>query len=290
MPFTIDPGLLGLEDQVALVVGGGGPGIGRATAVQLARAGCHIAIADISDEFAGENVKMIEALGRRAIFIKANVRDGRQVKRMVAEAVGAFGRLDVAVNVVGGGMGPTCFLDITEEQWDGVMEMNLKTTFLCCQAEALAMIERDTPGRIINVGSSAGVSGAATLSAYGASKAGVIHLTKSIALELAPYNIRVNCLIPGPHVPHEGQRRSMNAPGSPPEFKKYMETRGSLTPMGRAGGQMETAGLAVFFASKLSSYVTGHSLLSDGGITHTTARPPAGLDMKAKILKAMGKA
>jgi NAD(P)-dependent dehydrogenase (short-subunit alcohol dehydrogenase family) len=284
MAFVVDPDLLGLVDKVALVVGSG-PGIGRACAVQLARAGCHVAMADIRTDYAAANVALVEGLGRRATFIQADALNADQMRAMVDKVFTDFGRMDVAVNVVAGGdSGPTSFLDYTEDAWDRVISGTLKTTFLCCQAEAIRIIQHKIAGSIINIGSTAGVSAAPTLSAYGAGKAAVAHLTKTVAVELASYDVRVNCVIPGNQVVHEGQRRGLEAPDVLPEFKEYMATRGSLNPMGRPGEQMETAGVVLFFASKLSSYVTGHSLASDGGVTHTNAKPPFGLDMKPLIL------
>ena len=284
MAFVIDPDLLGLVDKVALVVGGGGPGIGRSCAVQLARAGCHVAMADIHTDYAAANVALVEGLGRRGTFIQADALNADQVRAMVDKVFTDFGRMDVAVNVVGGGNGSGLFLDYTEETWDRTIDMNLKTTFLCCQAEAVSMIQHKIAGSIINIGSIGGVSAAPTVSAYGAAKAAVAHLTKTVAVELASYNVRVNCVLPGNQVVHEGQMRGLEARGASPELKEHMVTRGSINPMGRPGEQMETASVVLFFASKLSSYVTGHNLASDGGLLHTNAKPPAGLDMKPRVL------
>src|SRR5262249_29855751 len=140
-------------------------------------------------------------LGRKAVFVETDVREPDQVQRMVQTAFDVFGRLDVAVNHVGGGprRGPIwgLFVDQTQEVWEDIVQQNLLSTVSCCRVEALAMLQRQIPGRIINVASTAGVQGSPTLSPYGAAKAGVIHLTKTLAVELGPYNIRVNCIIPG---------------------------------------------------------------------------------------------
>lgn len=288
MAFVIDPDLLGLVDQVALVTGGGGIGMGRAHCLRLASAGCHIVVVDSNPDGGRRTVQEVEALGRKSIFVEADVRKEDQVSNMVQEAFESFGRLDVAVNHVGGPIQVIPFLDYTGASWDAVIELNLKATVLCCQAEALKMIEHDIPGRIINVASSSGVVGAPTIAAYGAAKAGVIHLTKSLGMEFAPYNLRVNCIIPGTHT-NEAQKARMADPNTPSEAKSFMELAAKAPPLGRLGEPWETAGLAVFFASKLSSYVTGHSLLSDGGVSHTTARPAVGLDMKTAALAKIGK-
>ena len=293
MSFAIDPDLLGLEDNVALVTGGGGIGMGRAHCVQLARAGCHIVVADIDEEGGAETVRQVERVGRRAAFVRANVRQPEEVRELIGSAGEAFGRLDVAINHVGNagetGVFVTPFLDFTPEAWNDVVTQNLTSTMLCCQAEALHMIERDVPGRIVNVASSSGVVGAPTIAAYGTAKAGVIHLTKTLGMEFATYSIRVNCIVPGTHT-NERMKAMMADPDTPPAAKRFHELAGKAPPLGRLGEPWETAGLAVFFASKLSAYVTGHSLLSDGGVTHTTARPPVGIGMKSKALERIGKA
>ncbi|MCL0101781.1 SDR family oxidoreductase [Dehalococcoidia bacterium] len=287
MSFAIDPDLLGLVDQVALVTGGGGIGMGRAHALQLARAGCHVVVADIDIDGGCETVRQVEALGREAVFTEADVTKESRVHDMVATTVKAFGRLDIAVNHVGGtagGVGP--FLDYTMASWHGIIERNLTTTVMCCQAEALAMIKQEIEGRIINVSSSSGFVGAPNVAAYGVAKAGVIHLTKTLSIEFARYGIRVNCIIPGTH-DNEGQRLREVDPNTREGMKRFRELAALAPPMGRLGDPMDTAGLTVFFASKLSSYVTGHSLLSDGGLIHTTARPAVGLEIEPEALKRL---
>lgn len=129
------------------------------------------------------------------------------------------------------------------------------------------MVERGTPGRIITIASSSGVVGAPNIVAYGAAKAGVIHMTKTLAMELAPHGIRVNCIVPGTHLTERA------AANTDPATVAFREAAAKAPPLARLGDPLETGGLAVFFASRLSAYVTGHSLLSDGGVTHTTARP-----------------
>ena len=271
--------LLGLADEVALITGGGA-GIGRAYALQLAHAGCHIAIADIDHEAAESVAREVRALGRRASSMPLDVRSASQIQEVVDRVCDEFGRLDVAVNNVGVTLTISSFLDCSEEDWDANLAINLKSTFLCCQREAIAMIERDIEGRIINVASSSGVTGAPTVSPYGAAKAGVIHFTKSIALELAEFGIRVNCIVPGTHAT-ESIRETLETGG--PQAGFLIEA-GNAMPLGRLGDPMETGGVAVFLASRLSSYMTGHSVISDGGITHTTRRPAVGGDTRPAAL------
>ena len=288
MTFVIDPDLLGLVDEVALVFGGGGTGMGRSHCVQLARAGCHVVVADIDPEGGARTVDEVGKVGRRAVFIQADARKQEDVKAAVQKAFDSFGKLNVGINHVGGGDGATPFLDYTEETWSEAIDLCLNTTFLCCQAEALAMIEHDIPGRIVNVGSSSGIVGAATMTSYGAAKAGVIHLTKSLGQELAAYNIRVNCIVPGTHM-SELLKRILADPNTPAHTLEHYKGAAEGPPMGRIGEPWETAGLAVLFASKLTAYVTGQSLLSDGGLSLTTGRPPKGVGMVAQAVVAIGK-
>jgi NAD(P)-dependent dehydrogenase (short-subunit alcohol dehydrogenase family) len=269
--FALDPKLLGLVDEVALVLGGGGAGMGRSHCLQLARAGCHLVVADRDVEGGTRTVEEVEALGRRAIFVETDATDSDSVRDAVAVAIAEFGCLDIQMNHVGGTFGSVPFLDYDDDDWDRTIALNLKPVVYGSRHAALAMIERGIEGRIINTASSSGVAAADSLSAYGTAKAGVIHLTKTLALELARYGIRVNCIVPGTH---ESQDDST---GSPPpgasSVAEFLEANRRASPLGRLGRPSETAGLAVFFASRLSAYVTGQSLLSDGGLTLTLNRP-----------------
>jgi 2-deoxy-D-gluconate 3-dehydrogenase len=273
MSFSIDPDLLGLVDAVALVTGAG-HNIAKGCAIQLARAGCHVAVVDLNVEAGQATVKEIEELDRRAVFIEADVLDPAGVQRMVAETLDRLGSLDVACNVVGNpGHAVKPFLDTTLEEWNTTVHRNLGSAFLATKAEAIAMIERRIPGRIINFASSSGVVGAPTIADYGAANAGVIHFTKSAAMEVARYGLRVNCVVPGTHW-REGTET----------LSEFAQLAAKAPPLGRLGRARETAGVAVFLASNLSSYVTGHAVFSDGGVVHTTARPPVGLGMTAEAI------
>jgi len=278
---TIAPDILGLTDAVALVTGAG-HGIARGCALQLAKAGCHVAIVDI-DVAGGEAVTSeVLALGRRARFIHADVLDPGEVRRMVRETVESLGSLDVACNVVGNiGHAPKPLLDLDLATWNGTVHRNLGSSFLGTQAEAMAMIERRIPGRIINVASSSGIVGAPNIADYGAANAGVIHFCKSAAMEFARYGIRVNCIVPGTQ-----DREAV--PGEPepsPGMIRFRRMAQLAPPMRRLGDPYEVGGLAVFMASKLSSYMTGHAVFSDGGVVHTTARPAVGMAMLPQAIE-----
>ena len=275
--FTIDHDLLGLTGAVAIVTGGA-QSIGRACAVQLARAGCHVVIADIVDGSAA--VEEITGLGRKAFFHQADMRSRADIEQLLDAVIGRFGRLDVAINTVGSTKGPKPFLDITVDDWDDVVTQNLTTTVLSTQVEALAMIKLGIHGRIVNVASLSGLVAAPNAAGYGAANAGVVHVTRSAAAELARYGIRVNCIVPGTHLTeavHEAQARD-------PKIAEWIRRVGDAAPMGRIGEVWETAGVAVFLASRLSAFVTGEKVVSDGGVLHTTARPPMGMDTEAEAV------
>jgi NAD(P)-dependent dehydrogenase (short-subunit alcohol dehydrogenase family) len=261
--------LLGLWDTVALVTGGA-RSLGRGCAVALARAGCHVAIVDIAD--ASDVVGEITALGRGAVGITADVREPEGAAAMVRAAEEALGPVEVAVNTVGGTHAPKSFLDLEREEWESVLARNASATLWCCQAEARAMIEHGPGGSIVNLGSLSGLEGAPNVVDYGAANAAVIHLTRSVAIELAPYGIRVNCIVPGAH----RTETVAEAAAADPQIAAWVARNSAVTPLGRLGEPAETGGVAVFLASRLSSYVTGQEIVVDGGMQHTTARPPVG--------------
>ena len=279
-PFTIDDDLLGLRDSVAIVTGGT-QSIGRACAVALARAGCHVVIADLLD--GNDAVHEIEALGRDAFYCHTDARSKTSIEALVEATIARFGRFDVAVNTVGSTKGPRPFLDIGLDEWDDVVTQNLSTTMLSMQVEALAMIGLATPGRIINVSSLSGVVAAPNAAGYGAANAGVAHVTRSAALELARYGIRVNCIVPGTH----RTEAVTKAIADNPQIAEWVRVVGASTPLGHIGDVGQTAGVAVFLASNLSSYVTGQQIVSDGGVQHTTSRPPMGMESEAEAVLAL---
>lgn len=243
---------LGFEGKVVLVTGAS-HGIGRGIARAFAREGAHVAVNYAHDEAAAEAVVAeIASQGGRAIAVKADVTVGAEVRAMVARVESELGPLDVLVNNAGvvrrGGL-----FAITEEMWDEVLDVNLKGTFLCAQAVAKGMVARGS-GVIVNIASMRGVEGAASSMHYAAAKAGVIALTKSLAKELAPH-VRALAVAPG-YVDTRIQA------GLSPEQRQAVEAG---TPLGRFGTEEDIAGAVLFLASERASYVTGQTLLVDGG-------------------------
>ncbi|MGA4544191.1 SDR family NAD(P)-dependent oxidoreductase [Uniformispora flossi] len=273
--------LLGLHGRTAIVLGGA-LGLGRSVSRRLAEAGCKVAVADIADDAGESLVQEMRGAGAEALYLHTDARRRADVRRLIDLARRELGPLTVAVNVVGnpgGAEGIKPFLDMTEDDMRARLDLNFMTAFTACQEESLAMIEDGTPGRIVNFGSSSGLVGAPNICGYGAAKAAVAHFTISASMELARYGIRVNCVVPGTHV---------NPNAGPPANEGMAEfrRRAAAAPiLGRLGEADETAGAALFLASDLSGYMTGHTVVSDGGVIHTTARPPVGMDLEPAAVR-----
>ncbi|MEE9285156.1 MAG: SDR family oxidoreductase [Dehalococcoidia bacterium] len=259
--------LLGMEDKV-VVVTGAAQGMGRAIALMFAKAGAHAVIADLQGEKAEEVAGEVRALGREAIAVRADVAVLDDVQRMMAATLERFGRLDVGVNNAGGlgGQSMQPVVDATLEFWDDVVALNLRSVFLGSQAFARAMIDGGTGGAIVNIASISGLRASVALAPYGAAKAGVMHLTQTLAVELAPHGIRVNCVAPA-SIRTTGTERYMT-----PQRRAI---HGKAIPIGRTGVPEEVAGMVLMLASPLAAYVTGQTLMADGGLSCTSARPPA---------------
>jgi NAD(P)-dependent dehydrogenase (short-subunit alcohol dehydrogenase family) len=241
-----------LSGRVALVTGGG-RGIGRGIALELARAGANVAVNYHDDsERAQQTADDVEALGVRVMTIAADVGDAAAVQRMVDEVTRSFGSLDILVNNAGVQTW-TPFLDVTESEWDLVIRTNLKGSFLCTQAAARAM---PRGGVVVNIGSGCNKVPFAGLVAYTASKGGIEMLTKVAAVELAPRKIRVNCVAPGAV---EIERTRL-------EVDDYAGTWGAVTPLGRVGQPEDVARAVRFLASDDSAFITGQTIWVDGGL------------------------
>ena len=250
---------LRLEDRVALVTGGS-TGIGRASALAFAREGANVVISDIDVAGGEETVKMIEKAGGGAIFVKADVSNAIEVKVLINKAIETYGRLDYAHNNAGiEGTPGISTVGYTEENWDRVININLKGVWLCMKYEIPQMLKQGG-GAIVNTSSVGGLVGAGPgFSAYVASKHSVVGLTKAAALEYATAGIRVNTVCPGPTNTPMMQRTTTADPNGEAE-------RGS-TPMGRVGTPEEVAEAVVWLCSDEASFVTGLIMAVDGGHT-----------------------
>lgn len=250
-----------LEGKVALITGGAN-GIGRATALRFSREGAHLVISDLDEQGLNEVCEQIEAEGGQVAISLGSVGERADVKNMVDLAVERFGRLDILINNAGinrDGLvtrikdGEVKFMP--DESWDSVLGVNLKGTWLCSQLAAVPMMEQKY-GRIVNT-SSIGALGNIGQANYAASKAGVIGLTRTLALEWARFNIAVNCVAPG-------ATRTTMTEGIP---EKIMEGLLSKIPYRRLAEPEEIAAAHAFLASEQAGYVTGQVLFVDGGIS-----------------------
>ncbi|HTV56634.1 MAG TPA: 3-oxoacyl-ACP reductase family protein [Terriglobia bacterium] len=245
------------EGQIALVTGASS-GIGRATAEALARAGASVAVnCHKNEKGAKETSDAVRKLGREAVTIKADVTRSAEVKSMVEEVMKRWGQIDILVNNAGDLIGRHMLDDMTEEYWDQIMALNLKSVFLCVQAVWRDMAARKS-GCIVNVSSIAGRNGGGPgAAAYSAAKGGLLTYTKSLAKELAPHGVRVNGIAPGVIATPYHERYS------PPEvFKKFL----MAIPLGRAGTSEEVADVIVFLASPAARYMTGETVEVNGGM------------------------
>ena len=238
----------------AVVITGAGNGIGRTMSRLFSAEGARIVIADIDDEQARAAVGEIAAAGGEAHAVHADITCPDQIQRMVEQTVERYGQLDVLVNNAGVGLNRP-FLETTRDEWQRLIDVVLTGTFLCSQAAARAMVARRS-GVIINVASISGQRGAQGRAAYGAAKAGVIQLTRVMAVELAPLGIRVNAVSPGPVVTDQS-----NGTHTLATRQSYLDR----IPLHRYGERHEVAAAALFLASDESSFVHGHILNVDGG-------------------------
>lgn len=252
-----------LTGKVAVVTGGG-RGLGRAFARTFANFGAKVVIADRKEDAAREAERELRTAGHEALALVCDVRDGEQVRRMVAQTIEAFGGVDVLVNNVGGiylgrGRPPARpFVEQTEDDWDDSYALNLKPAFLCTSEVANVMVRQERGGSIINVASSEALRSAPNYAPYAAYKAALVNFTRTLALELAPHNVRVNCIAPDA-IPTEALITNYPELAGDEAYRHHV-------PLGRAGRPEEAAGVAIFLASDLSSFVTGVTIPVEGGM------------------------
>jgi NAD(P)-dependent dehydrogenase (short-subunit alcohol dehydrogenase family) len=274
----------GIAGRVALVTGAARPrGIGRATALRLAREGADVACLDIARpyaDFPGHGVASsddldvvvaeIQALGRRAVALRADVSSWDEVHAAVESATDALGVITLVANVAGGagfGMGLGPLVGISEAEWDVVVDVNLKGTWMVSRACANRMVAAGEAGRIVNVASQAGKRGFSGLGAYCAAKAGVILLTQTMAMELGPSNITVNAVCPGTvdtDLLNPDGRMQQLLSGMPGGFEAWLQRE---IPLGRLETADDVAASIAFLCSDDASYITGEALNVSGGQT-----------------------
>jgi NAD(P)-dependent dehydrogenase (short-subunit alcohol dehydrogenase family) len=244
-----------LIGKTAIITGGGG-GIGRSTAIRFAKEGARVAVADIDSTIGEETVRLIKEDGGEAIFVKTDVTDSEQIKALINTTTSTFGALHILFNNAGVGNSEVRSVDLSEEEWDRVIDINLKGVFLGIKY-AIPELIKAGGGAIINTSSLLGLKGQKYVSAYNASKAGVVMLTQNASLEYGKYNIRVNAIAPGvidtAIIDHWKQN----------ERKWPIISRANA--LGRIGTPDEVANAVLFLASDESSFISGTTLSVDGG-------------------------
>ena len=249
---------LSFQNKVAFVTGGAN-GIGRATALAFAREGANVVVADVSEEGNQETSHMIEELGGRTLSVRCDVSRPEDVKAALDTALEAFGRLDFAFNNAGVEQPITAAGEITEEEWNRIIRINLSGVFLCMKYEIPLMLKQGG-GAIVNTASGAGVKGFAGQAAYTAAKHGVVGLTKSAALDYASQNIRANAVCPGIiATPMMNRFTGGTAKGEQRVIAQE--------PIGRMGKPEEIAATVVWLCSDAAAFVVGHAMIVDGGQT-----------------------
>lgn len=246
-----------LDGKVALVTGAGS-GIGRASALAFAGEGAKVVVADVQVKGGDETVKMIKDIGGEAIFVKADVSKASDIENLIRTAVSKYKRLDCAHNNAGIEGASASTADCTEENWDRVIDINLKGVWLCMKYEIPQML-RQGKGAIVNTSSVAGLVGFRDMPAYCASKGGIIALTRGAALEYAARGIRINAVCPGVIRTPMVDRVT----GGKPEAEAPFVV---LEPVGRMGTPEEVADVVVWLCSDKASFVTGHPMVVDGGL------------------------
>ena len=257
--------LLGLAGQTAIVVGAG-RGSGRAMAILFAQAGMNVAVVDQDQTTAAETVRAVEALGVHGLALAANAIDEADLERAVAAARDVLGPIRVGVNNVGN-FGAHTSSPVLEHGWDfwqTAIDQNLRSCFNVSRTVARRMLDDRVPGALVFIASLAGLRGSPNLAPYGAVKAGVIQFTQTLALELAPHRIRVNCVGPtaidGPMLRERLTEESI-------------AQRVASIPLGRIASPEDIAGAVLLLASDLAGFVTGQTLMCDGGVSCTSQRP-----------------
>jgi NAD(P)-dependent dehydrogenase (short-subunit alcohol dehydrogenase family) len=248
-----------LDGKVVLVTGGAS-GIGRASAVAFARNGAKVAIADVNGRGGEETLGMIHQAGGDAFFAGCDVATVLDVKTVIDRTVAKYGRLDCAANIAAIEGTPRRIDEVPDEEFDRIIQINLRGVWLCMKYEVVQMLKQGSGGAIVNLASAAGLVGSVRSPAYGASKHGVVGLTKSVALQLAKEKIRINAVCPGGIITPMTERIAAASGGTQAQI-------GANHPIGRMGVPEEIAATVLWLCSDEASFITGTAVPVDGGMT-----------------------
>jgi NAD(P)-dependent dehydrogenase (short-subunit alcohol dehydrogenase family) len=246
------------DTRVALVTGAS-YGLGAATALALARDGCDVAVTELKVEGLSETVAKIESMGRRALPVALDVRSHASIAAAFAQVLDAFGRLDVLVNNAGITLRRHA-VDVTRDEWQAVLDVNLSGAFFMSQQMGRQLIGAKRPGCIVSMASTFGVTGFPERSTYGISKAGIIQMTRMLAIEWAAHGIRVNAVAPGTV---ETPQRAAGFAAEPARRQAMIDR----VPLKRFGRPEEVGSLVCYLASPQAGYITGQTMLIDGGLS-----------------------
>jgi meso-butanediol dehydrogenase/(S,S)-butanediol dehydrogenase/diacetyl reductase len=249
-----------LKDKVAIITGAGS-GIGQATAILFGKEGASVVVVDFDKLKGEETADLIKAQCGNAIFLQTDVSKADDVKKMIHDTIHIYSKLDILVNNVGILL-QSNIVDTSENDWDQIMDINLKSAFLCCKFAIPEMIKSGKGGVIVNISSEAGLIGIKNLAAYSISKSGLISLTKTVAVDFAAYNIRANCVCPGTTETTMVKDAIRRAEDPEKLYREYAKR-----PANRLGKPEEIAAGILYLASDESPYATGAILSIDGGST-----------------------
>ncbi|MEA5554551.1 SDR family oxidoreductase [Anabaena cylindrica UHCC 0172] len=248
-------------EKVALITGGTS-GIGRATAIAFAKEGAKVVVAGRREKEGEETVALIQKAQGEGIFVKTDILVAADIKKLIEKTISTYGHLDFAFNNAGIEQTPGDYLEGTEEEYDRVMDINVKGVWLSMQYEITEMVKQGS-GVIVNTASVAGLVGMARVPIYVASKHAVMGLTRAVALEYAKLGIRVNAVSPGA-IQTEMMNRFVGTPEAETEFRQQLK---AMHPVGRLGTDTEVASAVIYLCSPGASFITGQSITVDGGLT-----------------------
>jgi NAD(P)-dependent dehydrogenase (short-subunit alcohol dehydrogenase family) len=251
-----------LAEKVALI-SGGAKGMGQGMVFKLASEGCTVAIADINIKEAEGTIEEVVKKGGRGLAIKCDVTDGKQIKAAVEKVISQFGKIDILVNNAGGILDTPPIEDLSEETWDKTMNLNLKSDFWFCKY-VVPYMKAQKHGKIVCISSIGGINPPHHAIAYNTAKAAIVGFTYDLAWALAPFNLNVNCLLPGPIQTHFYDKRMTATTEA--EKEAFFAGLGKKVPLGRIGTPEDIGNAVLFLVSEMSSFITGTAIPIAGGL------------------------